>query len=164
MSRFENKGFKLQGIKMVNPTREKAEAHYAEHKDRPFFPRPCRFLCSGPCVAMVWQGQDIITTARRMVGPTDPSEAPPGTIRGDYGAHFRRNLIHGSDSIDTAELEIKLWFEADEIMDWDHTSANWVYELPNAPVGFSEDEGPGSHPGHLNGATGATSEELPFSK
>lgn len=164
VSRFEKRGFKLSGLKMLNPTRALAEAHYAEHKDKSFFPRPCRFLCSGPVVAMVWEGQDIVQISRAMVGPTNPADCAPGTIRGDFGAHFRRNLVHGSDAPDTAEREIKLWFDESEIVDWDAALANWVYELPNAPTGFEEGEGADTHPGHLNGEPGVVSETLDFQK
>ncbi len=165
MARFEKRGFKLQGLKMVNPTRQIAESHYAEHKDKAFFSRPCRFLCGGPVVAMVWEGQDIVKVSRKMIGPTNPADCDPGTIRGDYGAHFRRNLIHGSDSSETAAREIKLWFAEEELVDWDSSISNWVYELPNAPVGFdSANSENSSHPGHMNGQPGVVSETLEFHK
>mmetsp|Transcript_6353 Transcript_6353/g.9756 ORF Transcript_6353/g.9756 Transcript_6353/m.9756 type:complete len:218 (-) Transcript_6353:106-759(-) len=162
ITRFENRGYKLQGIKMVNATREQAEAHYREHKDQAFFPRPCRFLCSGPVVAMVWEGEDIISVSRGMIGSTDPKKAASGTIRGDLGNHFRRNLIHGSDSEQTAKEEIKLWFTDEEIVHWDHSMANWVYELPNSPNNFEKGEKEDSHPGHLNGIPGVVQNDLPF--
>lgn len=115
MSRFERKGFKLCGIKLTRPTRELAQKHYAEHSDKPFFERACRFICSGPVVATVWEGLDVVQITRKMIGSTNPVESGVGTIRGDYASHFRRNLVHGSDSVDSAEREIALWFEESEV-------------------------------------------------
>ena len=124
LGRFEQKGFKMKAIKMVLPTRELAEAHYAEHAGKPFFERACRFLCSGPVVASVWEGKDIVPVSRKLIGATDPVESAVGTIRGDYASHFRRNLVHGSDSVESAEREISLWFESHEVGGvWRQTSS-----------------------------------------
>jgi len=139
------------------------QAHYAEHKERPFFERVTRFLTSGPVVAMVWEGMNVIASSRAMMGKTDPHQCAPGTIRGDYGAHFRRNLIHGSDSSENAAHEIGLWFGGEEVIEWDQQVANWVYEMPNSPTEFPEGaDGPDSHPGHLNGKPGHVNQELAF--
>lgn len=169
IARFERKGFKLCALKMMKPTRGLAEAHYAEHAQRPFFQRACRFMCSGPVVAMVWEGLNVIGTSRKMIGPTDPHACQAGTIRGDLGNHFRRNLIHGSDSVESAGAEIKLWFGEEEVgvCDWDQSAANWIYELPNAPITFptlvEEGADPAdAHPGHLSGPAGSTNDELIF--
>jgi len=115
LGRFERKGFKMQGLKLVQPTRALAEEHYAEHRDKPFFERACRFLCSGPVVASVWEGLEVISISRKIIGSTNPTDSAVGTIRGDYASHFRRNLVHGSDSIESAEREIALWFDEDEV-------------------------------------------------
>eukprot|EP00300_Choanocystis_sp_HF-7_P000406 c10327_g1_i2.p1 GENE.c10327_g1_i2~~c10327_g1_i2.p1 ORF type:complete len:224 (+),score=31.05 c10327_g1_i2:55-726(+) len=159
-TRFENKGFKVCGLKITTPTRELAEKHYAVHKDKPFFPRACRFLCSGPCVAMVWEGLDVVATLRMMLGPTNPAKCPPGTIRGDFASHFRRNLVHASDSVESAQTEIGIWFQPNELVDWDHSMANWILELQNAPIDF--DHGEYGHVGHLAGHPNTVNQTLEF--
>ncbi len=115
LGRFERKGFKMRALKLVLPSRELAEAHYAEHRDKSFFPRACRFLCSGPVVATVWEGLDVIAVTRKQIGATNPVDSAVGTIRGDFASHFRRNLVHGSDSVESAEREIALWFRDEEV-------------------------------------------------
>ena len=108
--RFENRGLRLVGLKMVVPTRETAEAHYAVHSDKPFFGELVDFVTSGPVVAMVWEGNDAIALCRQMIGATKPVNATPGTIRGDYTCDMMSNLIHGSDAPETAAEEMALWF------------------------------------------------------
>jgi nucleoside-diphosphate kinase len=108
--RFENRGLRLVGLKMLTPTRETAEKHYEVHKERPFYGELVDFIVSGPVVAMVWEGKDVVKLTRTMIGATKPAEALPGTIRGDYTADLQRNLIHGSDSPENAQTEIALWF------------------------------------------------------
>jgi nucleoside-diphosphate kinase len=108
--RFEAKGFKLIELKMVTPSRETAEAHYGVHRGKPFFESVVTFICSGPVVAMVWEGADAVALSRKLMGATKPEDAAPGTIRGDYANTIEQNLIHGSDSPETAEQEIKIWF------------------------------------------------------
>ncbi|BDI33824.1 nucleoside diphosphate kinase [Capsulimonas corticalis] len=110
IQRFEQKGFKLVELKLLTPTRELAEEHYGVHRDKPFFEGVVSFISSGPVVAMVWEGDDVIALSRKLVGATKPSDAAPGTIRGDYANSVGENLIHGSDSVENAEAEIKLWF------------------------------------------------------
>jgi len=110
IKRFEQKGFKLVGLKMEMAGKAKMEEHYAEHKDRPFFPPLVAFASSGPVVAMAWEGHNIIKTGRKMIGATNPDSAEMGTIRGDLAINFRKNVIHASDSQESAEREIKLWF------------------------------------------------------
>jgi nucleoside-diphosphate kinase len=114
--RFENRGLKLVGLKMLVPTREVAEKHYDVHRERPFFGELVNFVTSGPVVAMVWEGKDVIKLTRQMIGATKPAEALPGTIRGDYTADLMSNLIHGSDAPETAAAEIDLWFRPDELL------------------------------------------------
>lgn len=126
--RFENKGFTLVGLKMLKPSRELAEKHYAVHKERPFFQSLIEFITSDPVVAMVWEGDGVIASARKIIGATNPLNAEPGTIRGDYGVNVGRNLIHGSDAPETAEQEIGLWFDATELISWTPTGQAWLYE------------------------------------
>jgi nucleoside-diphosphate kinase len=114
--RFENRGLKLVALKMLVPTRDVAEKHYDVHRERPFFGELVDFVTSGPVVAMVWEGKDVIKLTRQMIGATKPVEALPGTIRGDYTADLLSNLIHGSDAPETAEAEIALWFRSDELL------------------------------------------------
>ncbi|MGV2620279.1 nucleoside-diphosphate kinase [Halobacillus sp. ACCC02827] len=127
-ARFERKGFKLAGAKLMKIPAELAEEHYGEHKEKPFFGELVDFITSGPVFAMVWEGEDIILTARQMMGSTKPSEAAPGTIRGDYGVIVGKNIIHGSDSPESAQREIGLFFKEEEILSYDKDISNWVYE------------------------------------
>lgn len=126
--RYESKGFKLVGLKLLQPTRELAEKHYAVHKERPFFSGLVDFITSGPVVAMVWEGDGVVASARKIIGATNPLTAEPGTIRGDYGANIGRNIIHGSDAIETAQTEITLWFNPEELVDWQSSLTSWIYE------------------------------------
>lgn len=126
--RFENKGFILVGLKMLKPSQELAEKHYEVHKDRPFFAGLVEFITSSPVVAMVWEGDQAIAAARKLIGATKPLDSEPGTIRGDYGINIGRNLIHGSDAPETAQQEINLWFTPEELTGWKPTSQIWLYE------------------------------------
>lgn len=110
IQRFENKGFALVGLKMLTPTREQAEAHYAVHRGKPFFEGVVSFISSGPVVAMIWEGDDVVALSRKMMGATKPADSLPGTLRGDYANTVEQNLIHGSDSVENAAEEIALWF------------------------------------------------------
>jgi nucleoside-diphosphate kinase len=126
--RFEAKGFTLVGLKLMQASRDLAEQHYAVHKERPFFAGLVEFITSGPLVAMVWEGDGVIASARKLIGATNPLNAEPGTIRGDYGVSVGRNLIHGSDAPETAQQEIKLWFKDEELVGWQPTITPWLYE------------------------------------
>ncbi|AFY39192.1 nucleoside diphosphate kinase [[Leptolyngbya] sp. PCC 7376] len=128
ISRFEAKGFKLVGLKLVSVSKELAEEHYGVHKERPFFGSLVDFITSSPVVAMVWEGKNVISSARTLIGATNPIEAAPGTIRGDFGMDIGRNLIHGSDGADTAASEIALWFNEDELASWEPSTQSWLYE------------------------------------
>ena len=108
--RFENKGFTLAGLQLLTPTREMAEAHYAEHRGKPFFEGVVNFISSGPVVAMIWEGDDVVALCRKIMGATKPADSTPGTIRGDYANTIEQNLIHGSDSVENAAKEIAIWF------------------------------------------------------
>ncbi len=114
--RFETRGLRLLGLKMLVPTRETAEQHYAVHKERPFFADLVNFITSGPVVAMVWEGTDAIKLTRTMIGATKPVEALPGTIRGDFTTELQTNLVHGSDAPEAAATEIALWFKEGELL------------------------------------------------
>jgi nucleoside-diphosphate kinase len=126
--RFETKGFTLVGLKFLKVSRELAEAHYDVHKERPFFAGLVDFITSGPVVAMVWEGEGVVAAARKMIGATNPLTAEPGTIRGDFGVNIGRNIIHGSDAIETAQREIALWFKDEELVDWQPHSMAWLHE------------------------------------
>jgi len=128
IQRFETKGFTLVGLKLMSVSRELAEQHYAVHKDKGFFAGLIEFITSGPVVAMVWEGEGIIASARKIIGATNPLSAEPGTIRGDFGVTVGRNLIHGSDALETAQQEIKLWFKDEELISWQPTINPWIYE------------------------------------
>lgn len=126
VGRFEKKGFKLVAGKLVTVSREQAKAHYAEHEGKPFFDSLITFITSGPVFAMVWEGDDIIELSRMVIGKTKVTEALPGTIRGDYAAHTPFNLIHGSDSPESAEREIANFFDESELVLYAKSIATWV--------------------------------------
>ena len=130
VSRFEDRGLKLVGGKFMQIDRELAEDHYGEHEDKPFFDDLVEFITSGPVFAMVLEGQDAVSQVRTMMGETDPAESAPGTVRGDYGLDLGRNVIHGSDDEDPGanEREISLFFDEDELVDWDRIDETWLYE------------------------------------
>ncbi len=128
IKRFETKGFTLVGLKQLAVSRQLAESHYAVHKERPFFGSLVDFITSSPVVAMVWEGDGVVASARNIIGATNPLSAQPGTIRGDFGVSIGRNLIHGSDAIETAQNEIALWFGDDELVSWEPAITSWLYE------------------------------------
>ena len=108
--RFEQKGMKLERLVMRTVDAATAEEHYAEHVERPFFRSLVEFITSGPVVAMEWTGESAVMVARAMMGATNPAESPPGTIRGDFGLEIQANIVHGSDSPESAERELAIWF------------------------------------------------------
>lgn len=110
ISRFENKGLRLERIRGLTITEELARTHYAEHVDKPFFPDLLEHITSGPVVAMEWSGDGSIGVCRSLMGATDPKEAAPGTIRGDYGLVVTENLVHGSDGPESAQRELEIFF------------------------------------------------------
>ncbi|KAK9059339.1 hypothetical protein SSX86_021959 [Deinandra increscens subsp. villosa] len=127
IERFERKGFKLVAIKLVVPSKTFAQKHYYDLKDRPFFNGLCNFLSSGPVLAMVWEGEGVITYGRKLIGATDPQKSEPGTIRGDLAIVVGRNIIHGSDGPETAKNEINLWFKPDELTNYTSNQEKWTY-------------------------------------
>ncbi|KGF72263.1 nucleoside diphosphate kinase [Neosynechococcus sphagnicola sy1] len=126
--RFEVKGFTLVGLKLIHVSRELAERHYDVHREKPFFAGLVEFITSGPVVAMVWEGDGVVASARKIIGATNPLTAEPGTLRGDYGISIGRNIIHGSDAIETAQREIALWFKEEELASWQPCLAPWLAE------------------------------------
>lgn len=127
IKRFEQKGFKLIAMKLTAPGKEHLEKHYADLKDKKFFPGLITYMTSGPVIAMVWSGKDAVKEGRKMLGATMPSDSAMGTIRGDYCLEVGRNLCHGSDSVDSAEKEIALWFP-EGVTSWESCANPWVYE------------------------------------
>jgi nucleoside-diphosphate kinase len=127
ITRFERKGFKLIGAKLITISNERAKEHYGEHEGKPFFDDLVDFITSGPIFAMVWEGENVIQVARNMIGSTNPQEAANGTIRGDYGMVTRKNIIHGSDSLESAQREIKLFFNDDELSTYIKQDNSWIY-------------------------------------
>lgn len=129
VKRFEQKGFKLVAMKFMWASEELLQKHYSDLSSKPFFPGLVKYMSSGPVVPMVWEGKNVVKTGRIMLGETDPFKSSPGTIRGDYCIEVGRNICHGSDAVESAEKEIKLWFCGDhEVVDWKTCSNDWIYE------------------------------------
>lgn len=128
LTRFEKKGLKIVGLKMLKIPRETAEKHYGEHQGKPFFAGLVDYITSGPVVALAVEGKDVITTAREMMGATNPLKAAPGTIRATYGMDVGRNIIHGSDSAASAEREIGIFFMPEELVQYSRDVDRWIYE------------------------------------
>ena len=126
IGRFERKGLKVVGLRLLTVPREMAERHYAIHAGKHFYDGLVEFITSGPVAAIALEGPDAIAVARLMVGKTMPNEADPGTIRGDLGVSGLRNLIHASDAPETAEAELALWFEADALLDYRREVDAWI--------------------------------------
>ncbi|KAL2386622.1 nucleoside diphosphate kinase [Blastomyces dermatitidis] len=153
ISRFENRGYKLAAIKLVTPSKEHLEKHYEDLSSKPFFKGlvTCSYtplflrlktqyfspilgadtildMLSGPICAMVWEGRDAVKTGRAILGATNPLASAPGTIRGDFAIDVGRNVCHGSDSVENAKKEIALWFKPEELVQYQQSQANWIYE------------------------------------
>jgi nucleoside-diphosphate kinase len=126
MARFERKGFKIVGLRLLTVSRPMAERHYAVHAGKPFYPGLVEFITSGPAAAVALEGPDVIATVRRLVGKTMPNEADGGTIRGDFGVSGLRNLIHASDAPETASDELRLWFGDDALVDYEREIDRWI--------------------------------------
>ncbi|KAK4122275.1 nucleoside diphosphate kinase [Parathielavia appendiculata] len=128
ISRFETRGFKLVALKLVTPGKEHLEKHYSDLSSKPFFKDLVNYMNSGPIVAMVWEGLDAVKTGRAMLGATNPLSSAPGTIRGDYCLQMGRNVCHGSDSVESANKEIALWFKDEDLISWESAQKSWIYE------------------------------------
>ena len=128
ISRLEKKGLKIVALKMLSIEDGLAREHYAEHAEKPFFQSLIDYITSGPVVVMVVEGKEAVRVVRTLVGATNPIDAQPGTIRGDYGLDIGRNVVHASDSLESAEREISLFFDADEIIEYPRMDEEWIYE------------------------------------
>lgn len=126
IARFERKGFDIVGAKLMRIPRSLAEEHYAEHREKAFFPELVAYITSGPVVAMVLEGDGAVSMLRKLCGSTKAEEAAPGTIRGDYAMHTGLNIIHASDSAESAAREISLFFRPEEIIDWKDGNNDWI--------------------------------------
>ncbi len=126
LSRLEKKGLKIVGLKMLWVSREKAEELYSVHKGKHFYEELINYITSTPVVAGVIEGEDAIQVVRRVIGSTNPKDAPPGTIRGDYGLSITQNIIHASDSRESAEREIKIFFQENEIFSYSRADEAWL--------------------------------------
>jgi nucleoside-diphosphate kinase len=125
LSRFERKGLKIIALKMIQPDKKLVETHYAEHKGKDFYDKLVEYTLSGPVVAMILEGEEAIMLVRRLAGPTDIHDSLPGTIRGDYAARTRLNIVHASDSPESAARESALFFKPEEICPWEDGNAGW---------------------------------------
>lgn len=128
ITRFERRGLKLIGMKFIQMSRALAEQHYAIHQGKPFYTSLVEYITSGPVVAMAWEGNDAINAARNTIGATNPAAAAAGTIRGDLGMEIGRNLVHGSDEPKNGVKEVSLFFNDDELVDWERVTDRWILE------------------------------------
>merc|ERR1719471_785911 len=128
IKRFEQKGFKLVAMKFMQASEEHLRKHYADLSERPFFPGLVKYMASGPVVPMVWEGLNVVKTGRVMLGETNPKDSKPGTIRGDYCIQVGRNICHGSDAVESANHEIKLWFTEKDLCNWTPANDVWINE------------------------------------
>jgi nucleoside-diphosphate kinase len=126
--RLERRGLRVVGMKFMQISRALAEEHYGIHKGKPFYEKLIGYITSGPVVAMVWEGKEAIRVVRDTMGATNPSQAAPGTVRADFALEIGRNIVHGSDGLETAQQEIKLFFREDELVAWARTLDPWIFE------------------------------------
>lgn len=127
INRFERQGLKIIGLKIIVVNREQAEKHYAVHEGKPFYEGLIRYITSGPVVAMVVEGWDAIKHTRKLVGTTNPAEATPGSIRGDYGMDIRRNIVHAADSVESAKIEYSIYFTEEELLEYTRIDEALLY-------------------------------------
>lgn len=126
IGRLERKGLKLIGMKLIRITEDMAAEHYTEHVDKPFYPELRDFVTSSPTVAMAWEGDQAVSAIRALMGATNPFKADPGTIRGDFGLNFTKNLVHGSDSLESAKRELNLFFKPEELLSYEANDNVWL--------------------------------------
>ncbi|XP_041021388.1 nucleoside diphosphate kinase B-like [Juglans microcarpa x Juglans regia] len=127
ISRFEKKGFYLKGLKLITVDCSFAQRHYADLSAKPFFNGLVEYIIFGPVVVMVWEGKNVVTIGRKIIGATNPSDSAPGTIRGDFAVEIGRNVIHGSDSVESGRKEIALWFP-ERTISWESSLYPWIYK------------------------------------
>lgn len=128
IKRFEQKGYRLVALKLKQANQALLEEHYGDLKEKKFFPGLVKYMSSGPVVCMCWEGYNVVKSGRKLLGETRPDDSLPGTIRGDFCIEVGRNICHGSDSVESAEKEIALWFTPEELTSWEPCSKVWVYE------------------------------------
>ncbi|ESN99699.1 hypothetical protein HELRODRAFT_185803 [Helobdella robusta] len=128
IKRFEQKGFKLVALKFVHASEDHLKKHYEALSSKPFFGGLVKYMSSGPLVPMVWEGKNVVKTGRIILGETNPFDSKPGTIRGDFGIEVGRNICHGSDSVESAKIEVALWFHDAELLNWTPVATPWIYE------------------------------------
>jgi len=128
LQRFETRGLKLVGLKLMSVSEELARRHYGIHKGKPFFEGLIRYITSAPVVVVVFEGKDAVAAVRSTVGATNPVQAAPGTIRGDLAMEIGRNLVHASDSVETARSEVALFFREEELVSWSRDTDRWISE------------------------------------
>ena len=128
LSRLERRGLQLAGLRLLQVEQSMAEKHYAEHEGKPFFAGLVSYITSSPIIAAVFEGTNAVSAARQTIGSTNPTESSPGTIRGDFGLEIGRNLIHGSDSVESANREISIFFEDQPIIEWKKDTDKWIFE------------------------------------
>jgi nucleoside-diphosphate kinase len=134
VNRFERRGLKLVGMKLLQVSREMAETHYGEHKGKGFYEGLVSYITSAPVVGMVLEGKDAVALARNVIGATNPANAAPGTIRGDFAIEIGRNIVHGSDSPESAKREIGIFFKENELVPWKRTVEKWIAEPETSAV------------------------------
>ncbi|HHT9131410.1 MAG TPA: nucleoside-diphosphate kinase [Candidatus Tripitaka californicus] len=134
ITRFEEKGLQIMGLKLMRMTEELARRNYVQHKGRDFYEPLVRFMTSSPVIVLALRGKEVIETVRKMAGFTFGTKAEPGTIRGDYAISNRFNLIHVSDSLETAEREISIFFKKDELLEYENVDTPWVYDLSQGTI------------------------------
>ena len=128
ISRYEAKGLRIAAMKIMQVTDELARQHYAEHVNKPFFPGLLSYITSGPVVALVLEGKNAVAEVRKLNGATNPLEAACGTIRGDFAQEVGRNVVHGSDSVESAAREIAIYFDEKEVLDYEYLQEKWLFE------------------------------------
>lgn len=128
ITRLERRGLRIVGTKFLSVSQELAETHYAIHKGKPFYQGLIAYITSSPVMAMVWEGPNAIGAVRQTMGATRPTEAAPGSVRHDFGLEVGRNLTHASDSFETAQAEVNLWFRSEELINWSRDIDRWIFE------------------------------------
>jgi len=130
LARLEARGLKIAALRFLNVPRELASRHYAVHEGKPFYQSLIEYITSGPVVTAVFEGKDAVAVVRATVGATNPANAAPGTIRGDWALEIGRNLIHASDSVENGQAEAALWFPGGELVEWRRDTERWISETP----------------------------------
>ena len=128
IKRIENAGLKIVAMKFIKPELNHAKKHYEVHEGKPFYEGLIKYITSSPAVPMIVEGENAVRRMRQIIGATNPLEADVGSIRGDYGMHIGRNLVHGADSVENAKKEMSIYFEEDEVINWEWVLEDWIYE------------------------------------